>query len=83
MRVAAVGSRDLGRAEALAAELGAESAYGSYEQLCADPADNGYAGELREVRAAVAEGRTESPIMPLDESLAMMGLLADARRQLG
>ncbi|HEX4816473.1 MAG TPA: Gfo/Idh/MocA family oxidoreductase, partial [Nonomuraea sp.] len=52
------------------------------EEHVLDPADNGYAGELREVRAATAEGRTESPIMPLDESLAMMGLLADARRHL-
>ncbi|WP_327103595.1 Gfo/Idh/MocA family protein [Nonomuraea glycinis] len=47
-----------------------------------DPADNGYAGEIREVRDALTEGRTESAIMPLDESLAMMGLLADARRQI-
>ncbi|WP_113703727.1 Gfo/Idh/MocA family protein [Nonomuraea lactucae] len=47
-----------------------------------DPADNGYAGELREVRAALAEGRTESEVMPLDESLAMMGLLADAQQSL-
>ncbi|MET7462860.1 Gfo/Idh/MocA family oxidoreductase [Nonomuraea sp. NPDC005501] len=47
-----------------------------------DPADNGYAGELREVRDALAEGRTESEIMPLDESLAMAGLLEDARSQL-
>ncbi|MBN6055147.1 Gfo/Idh/MocA family oxidoreductase, partial [Nonomuraea sp. RK-328] len=47
-----------------------------------DPADNGYAGELREVRDALAEGRTESHVMPLDESLAMMGLLEDARDQL-
>ncbi|GAA3547873.1 Gfo/Idh/MocA family oxidoreductase [Nonomuraea rosea] len=52
------------------------------EEHVLDPADNGYAGEIREVRAATAEGRTESSIMPLDESLAMMGLLADARRQL-
>ncbi|MGW6505505.1 Gfo/Idh/MocA family protein [Nonomuraea angiospora] len=51
------------------------------EEYTLDPADNGYAGELREVRAATAEGRTESSIMPLDESLAMMGLLAEARRQ--
>ncbi|MGW0200546.1 Gfo/Idh/MocA family protein [Nonomuraea sp. NPDC003201] len=51
------------------------------EEYILDPADNGYAGELREVRAATAEGRTESSIMPLDESLAMMGLLAEARRQ--
>lgn len=47
-----------------------------------DPADNGYAGELREVRAALREGRTESAIMPLDESLAMMRLLSDAQQQL-
>ncbi|MGR6920978.1 Gfo/Idh/MocA family protein [[Actinomadura] parvosata] len=52
------------------------------EEHVLDPADNGYAGEIREVRAAVAEGKTESSIMPLDESLAMMGLLADARRQI-
>ncbi|MFG1966436.1 Gfo/Idh/MocA family protein [Nonomuraea sp. NPDC049028] len=52
------------------------------EELVLDPADNGYAGEVREVRDAMAEGRTESAIMPLDESLAMMGLLADAREQL-
>ncbi len=47
-----------------------------------DPVDNGYAGEIREVRNCLADGRTESAIMPLDESLAMMGLLADARRQI-
>ncbi|YCK39227.1 Gfo/Idh/MocA family protein [Actinomadura sp. ATCC 39365] len=52
------------------------------EELVLDPADNGYAGELREVRAATIEGRTESAVMPLDESLAMMGLLAEARAQL-
>ncbi|GAA3206014.1 Gfo/Idh/MocA family protein [Nonomuraea helvata] len=52
------------------------------EERVLDPADNGYAGELREVRAATAEGRTESSVMPLDESLAMMGLLAAARGQL-
>ncbi|MFI6598275.1 Gfo/Idh/MocA family protein [Nonomuraea sp. NPDC050536] len=47
-----------------------------------DPAENGYAGELREVRDALAEGRTESPVMPLDESLAMAGLLDEARGQI-
>ncbi|WP_217369834.1 Gfo/Idh/MocA family protein [Nonomuraea antri] len=52
------------------------------EEHVLDPADNGYAGELREVRDALAAGRTESAVMPLDESLAMMGLLADARRQI-
>ncbi|WP_219463544.1 Gfo/Idh/MocA family protein [Nonomuraea rhizosphaerae] len=56
------------------------------EELTLDPGAGGkqagYVGEVREVRDALAEGRTESAIMPLDESLAMMGLLADARGQL-
>ncbi|MER6951133.1 Gfo/Idh/MocA family oxidoreductase [Nonomuraea sp. NPDC000554] len=47
-----------------------------------EPGESGYVGELREVRAALAEGRTESQVITLDDSLAMMGLLADARRQL-
>ena len=38
MRVAAVGSRDAGRAAALAADLGAPASYGSYEELVVDPA---------------------------------------------
>lgn len=52
------------------------------EHVLDDPADNGYAGELREVRAAWVKNLTESAIMPLDESLAMMGVLADARAQI-
>jgi predicted dehydrogenase len=35
--VTAIGSRDLGRARAAAAQLGIEKAYGSYEELLADP----------------------------------------------
>lgn len=38
MRVAAVGSRDLARAERLAGALGASRAYGSYAELVANPA---------------------------------------------
>ncbi|MET9344018.1 Gfo/Idh/MocA family oxidoreductase [Nonomuraea sp. NPDC003804] len=53
------------------------------EELVLDPAMNGYAEEVREVRAALAEGRTESSVMPLDESLAMMRMLEDARVRLG
>ncbi|MGI5271070.1 Gfo/Idh/MocA family protein [Nonomuraea sp. CA-218870] len=52
------------------------------EHVLDDPADNGYAGELREVRDCLAQGRTESAIMPLDDSLAMMRMLADARSQI-
>jgi predicted dehydrogenase len=37
VEVAAVASRDLGRAEAYAREQGIERAYGSYEELLADP----------------------------------------------
>jgi D-xylose 1-dehydrogenase (NADP+, D-xylono-1,5-lactone-forming) len=37
VRVAAVGSRDLGRAESYARERGIERAYGSYDALLADP----------------------------------------------
>lgn len=36
-RLFAVGSRDLGRAQAFAAKYGAERAYGSYEELMDDP----------------------------------------------
>src|SRR5262244_26812 len=35
--IAAIGSRDLGRAKAAAAPLGIAKAYGSYEELLADP----------------------------------------------
>ncbi|MFI6707035.1 Gfo/Idh/MocA family protein [Nonomuraea sp. NPDC050478] len=52
------------------------------EHVLDDPADNGYAGELREVRDCLARGRTESAIMPLDESLAIMRVLAEARAQI-
>src|SRR6185503_462518 len=36
-RVVAIGSRDLAKAQAAARELGVERAYGSYEELIADP----------------------------------------------
>lgn len=40
-RVAAIASRDLGVAERVAAELGIPKAYGSYEELLADPGIDG------------------------------------------
>ena len=43
----------------------------------------GYVHELREVTRCVQEGLTESPVMPLADTLAMMRLLDDARAQLG
>ncbi|MFI6386863.1 Gfo/Idh/MocA family protein [Nonomuraea sp. NPDC050540] len=53
------------------------------EEHVLDPEENGYRGEVREVARAVAEGRTESTIMPLDDSLAVMRQLEEARRRLG
>jgi predicted dehydrogenase len=44
---------------------------------------SGYPGELREVTRCVQQGLTESPVVPLDDTLAMMRLLDDARAQLG
>ena len=46
-RLVAVGSRSAGKAEAFAAEHGAAKAYGSYEELAADPEVD---GRLRRVR---------------------------------
>ncbi|MFC4532221.1 Gfo/Idh/MocA family protein [Sphaerisporangium dianthi] len=52
---------------------------GEPEEHVIAEADNGYAGEIREVRDALAEGLTESAIMPLDDTLAMARLLDQAR----
>ncbi|WP_125611300.1 Gfo/Idh/MocA family protein [Specibacter cremeus] len=43
----------------------------------------GYTYELREVTRCIQAGLTESPTMPLDDSLAVMELFDDVRRQLG
>jgi predicted dehydrogenase len=48
-----------------------------------DLAGAGYSYELREVTRCIQEGRTESPTMPLEDTLASMRLLDDARAQLG
>lgn len=44
---------------------------------------NGYAHEIIEVNRCLREGLTESPVMPLDETLALMGVLDEMRRQVG
>ncbi|GGL09740.1 oxidoreductase [Sphaerisporangium melleum] len=54
---------------------------GEPEEHVIGEADNGYAGEIREVRDALAEGRAESEIMPLDDTIAMARLLDRAREQ--
>jgi predicted dehydrogenase len=76
MRVAAVGSRDAGRAAALAAELGAERSYGSYAELCADPEVDAvyvatpHAQHLQVAEAAIAAGKAVLCEKPLTASLA-------------
>ena len=44
---------------------------------------SGYVHELREVTRCLQQGLTESPVMPLDHSLATMRLLDQVRAQLG
>jgi predicted dehydrogenase len=51
--------------------------------ISAPPIGAGYAHELIEVTTCVAEGRTESEIMPLDDTLAVQRILEDAGHQLG
>jgi predicted dehydrogenase len=44
---------------------------------------NGYAHEVIETHECLRAGRTESAIMPLDESVRMMGLMDDLRQRWG
>ncbi|GAA3802260.1 Gfo/Idh/MocA family oxidoreductase [Sphaerisporangium flaviroseum] len=55
------------------------TASGESEEHVPAASDNGYAGEIREVHDALSRGLVESTIMPLDDSLAMMRLVEEAR----
>jgi predicted dehydrogenase len=44
---------------------------------------NGFQFEVAEVSTAVREGRTESTVLPLDDSIAVLRTLDEARRQVG
>lgn len=87
MRVAAVGSRDLGRASALAAGLGAPTAHGSYGLLVADPTVEAvYVATPHAAHAAIVEGALragkavlcEKPLTHrLDQTERLAGLAAD------
>ena len=48
-----------------------------------EPTGRGYAHELQEVDRCIAAGLTESPAMPLDDTLSVMSVLDDALTQLG
>jgi predicted dehydrogenase len=47
------------------------------------PAGGGYSHELIEVTTCVRAGETESRVMPLDDTLAVMSVLEQAGRKLG
>lgn len=53
------------------------------ETLERPPRGTGYSHELVEVTEAVRAGRTESAVMPLDDTLAVQRVLNDACEQLG
>ena len=53
------------------------------ELIDAPPTGGGYAHELIEVTRCVRAGRTESDVMPLDDTLAVMAVLEEAAAQLG
>ncbi|SDR72600.1 Predicted dehydrogenase [Friedmanniella luteola] len=53
------------------------------EVISRPPTGGGYAHELVEVTEAVAAGRTESAVMPLDDTLAVQRVLGEALEQLG
>ena len=48
-----------------------------------DPHHVGLHYEACEAARCIAEGLTESPLLPLDETLSMMGILDEVRRQVG
>jgi len=48
-----------------------------------DRKTDGYAFEAEEVSRCIQEGVTESPIMPLDESLGIMNIMDEIRKQWG
>lgn len=53
------------------------------ERVERPPIGAGYAHELIEATESIAAGRTESPIMPLDDTLAVQRVLDEALGQLG
>lgn len=53
------------------------------EVVEAPPVGRGYAHQLMEVQRALAAGETESPLMPLDDTLSVMAVLDHALETLG
>ena len=84
----AVFSGSKGRVEVAAAfqEIGAFTvvAEGRPSRRVVPPAEGrGYVHEIAEVVRCLRAGLTESPLVPLDESIAIMRILDECRRQIG
>jgi len=56
---------------------------GSSREIHLPRVGNGYAHEAMEVQRCLRAGLLESPVMPLDESLSLMGVMDDIRAQTG
>ena len=57
---------------------------GTTEVIARDPdPGNGYRREIAEVARCLNAGEMESPLIPLDETVAILEVLDEARRQLG
>jgi predicted dehydrogenase len=63
--------------------VGPDGRAAQFETIAAPARGTGYAHEFDEVHRCIAEGRTESPGMPLDDTLAVMGVLEQALHALG
>jgi predicted dehydrogenase len=63
--------------------IGSDGRAGAPETIVAPPIGNGYAHEFIEAQRCLAAGLTESPTMPLDDTLAVMGVLEHALHALG
>ena len=63
--------------------VGPDGRASSTETIAAPAKGVGYAHEFDEVHRCVAAGLTESPVMPLDDTLAVIGVLEQALHRLG
>ncbi|SFV06348.1 Gfo/Idh/MocA family protein [Pseudoduganella namucuonensis] len=67
----------------LTESLTVQLADGTRRDLHVPRIGNGYAHEAIEVGRCLRAGLLESPVMPLDDTLALMGILDDMRAQIG